>query len=412
MMGRWRRDAAPLDASGRLGLFIALGAVLIATPFARIMSGPRVDFFYLADAILHERTWLAPAPWLGPQDIVLSGTHVFVPFGPFPALALIPLVAALGVGAAAALQPEVNVLLFGASAYLAWVLAARFDEGHARARVWAVSLLLFSSPLLSMAAYGGVWYTSQLFAVVLSLLLLLEATGARRPVLLGLLVGAMFLTRAPLILAMPLAIAVAGFGHGLPTDRATWNNALVQAGVVLLATVPAGILFLGYNEVRFGSPLQTGYGLATLTVPFLEVARSQGLISLKHLLPNLALLLVRPPAIGPPRWLATDGIGLTILFTSPGLLFAWRAQWSDTIVRAAALTGLLILIPNLLYYGGGYSQIGFRYLLDSWPFLFVAVASATRRGMKNGWKAFIAFGIAVNAWLVVQLFLTMATGSA
>jgi hypothetical protein len=394
-----------LGATSEMGLLVALGAMLIATPFALMMSGARVDYFYLADAFLHGRTWLAPAPWLGPQDIVPAGSHIFLPFGPFPAIALIPLVAALGVVAAAALQPAVDVVLFGASAYLAWVLAARFDQGHTRARVWAVSLLLFSSPLFSMVAFGGVWYTDQLFAVVLALLLLLEATGGRSPLRMGLLVGAMFLTRAPLILALPFAIAATRPRYRAPEVRGNWVHATARFGVVAMACTPAVLFYLWYNAVRFGSPLQSGYGLATLTMPFLEAARSQGLMSVTHLIPNLALLLLRPPAIGLPLLLATDGIGLTILFTSPGLIFAWRADRSDAIVRAAALTALLILIPNLLYYGGGYRQIGFRYLLDSWPFLLVTIASATRRGMPNGWKAFIAFGVAVNSWLVVQLFL-------
>ena len=46
----------------------------------------RGDFFYLADAFLHGRTWLDFAP--GPYDVIVVGGRFYVPFAPFPAIAL------------------------------------------------------------------------------------------------------------------------------------------------------------------------------------------------------------------------------------------------------------------------------------------------------------------------------------
>ena len=45
----------------------------------------RGDFFYLADAFLHGRTWLDFAP--GPNDVISVGGRFYVPFAPFPAIA-------------------------------------------------------------------------------------------------------------------------------------------------------------------------------------------------------------------------------------------------------------------------------------------------------------------------------------
>ena len=54
----------------------------------------RGDFFYLADAFLHGRTWLDVV--LGPYDVIAVNGHFYVPFAPFPAVALMPLVALVG----------------------------------------------------------------------------------------------------------------------------------------------------------------------------------------------------------------------------------------------------------------------------------------------------------------------------
>ena len=54
----------------------------------------RGDLFYLADAFLHGRAWLDVR--LGPNDVILAGDHYYVPFAPFPAVALMPIVALIG----------------------------------------------------------------------------------------------------------------------------------------------------------------------------------------------------------------------------------------------------------------------------------------------------------------------------
>ena len=62
-----------------------------------------------------------------------------------------------------------------------------------------------------------------------------------------------------------------------------------------------------------------------------------------------------------------DGLGMSVLITSPGLLFASQADWRKP--RAWWLLGatIAVLIPTLLYYGGGWLQYGYRYFLDSVP---------------------------------------------
>ena len=88
---------------------------------------------------------------------------------------------------------------------------------------------------------------------------------------------------------------------------------------------------------------------------------------------------------------------MSVLITSPGLLYAVRADWRDR--RAWLLLGatVAVLIPTLLYYGGGWLQYGYRYFLDSVPFVLAlcGLAAARRGRIGSGWIALIAIGTVV-----------------
>jgi hypothetical protein len=61
----------------------------------------------------------------------------------------------------------------------------------------------------------------------------------------------------------------------------------------------------------------------------------------------------------------------------------------------------------LLYYGGGWLQYGYRYFLDSVPFVIAlcGLAVAHRPGrVRLGWGTLIAFGVLVNALGVYWAF--------
>jgi hypothetical protein len=83
--------------------------------------------------------------------------------------------------------------------------------------------------------------------------------------------------------------------------------------------------------------------------------------------------------------------------TSPGLLYALRAPFRDPRAVGLGITFVLVLLPNLLYYGGGWLQMGYRYALDAIPFaIALAGMAAARRGLPWWAKALIVFGVAVG----------------
>jgi hypothetical protein len=367
---------------------LVVGSFLVFLLSARNFDATRPDLFYLADAFLHGRLTI---PILGPNDVVPAPDGgVYVPFGPFPAFVVLPLVAVVGPAQADRWQPIVNAGIAAADVGLAFWLAGRAAVSTVGTRLWLAILLGFSTAIWWVTTRGGVWHTGHLIATFLTLCALIETFGRRRPWLLGLLGGAAFLTRAPLIFALPL--------YGLvvrpPEADAPWwhpRSWPIRAWLLLgLGVLPSLAFFLWYDWARFGSPFESGYGLATLP-EWLAAIRAQGLFSTVHLGMNLDYLFLHLPTPIPRfPFFQPDGLGMSILFTSPGLGLARRAP-------ALAVTAILVLIPSLLYYGGGWLQYGYRYALDSIPFVLALCAlAAARRGLGWGWRLGIAFGFVVN----------------
>jgi len=394
------RGAWAVVASAMLILFVATGVYLAASwvfaPSGRLFTAGRPDFFYLADAFLHGRTWIDLPQ--GTWDTVIIDGRAYVPFAPGPAFVLLPLVAAVGPIVAASWEPVVNALLAGTGVALCWILAVRLGVARRSDRTWVVVLFGFSTATWWVATRGGVWHTAQLMASILTMLGLIESFGKRRPLLLGFLAGAAFLTRAPLVMAMPFWAWVV-----LPRQGETgWDGgrhpSFLRRWVVLaVGFLPAGLFALWYNHVRFGSPLESGYALAALPA-FLEAQRAKGLFSLAHVGMNIDYLFLKLPTFTTAfPFIKPDWFGMSVFFTSPGLLLAVRADWRQRTSWALLAATGLVLIPSLLYYGGGWLQFGYRYFLDSIPFVMAVVAlAAARVGVGWTWRAAIAFGVAVN----------------
>lgn len=375
---------------------LVVGSFLVFLFSARNFDATRPDFFYLADAFLHGRLTI---PMLGPNDVVLAPDGgVYVPFGPFPAFVLLPLVAVVGPAQADRWQPIVNAGIAAVDVGLAFWLAARAGVTSVGTRLWLATLLGFSTAIWWVTTRGGVWHTGHLIATFLTLCALIETAGRRRPLLLGLLGGAAFLTRAPLIFALPLYALVVR----PPESDAPWwhpRSWPIRAWLALgLGVLPSVAFFLWYDWARFGSPFESGYGQATLP-DWLAAIRAQGLFSTVHLGMNLDFLFLHLPTPIPTfPFFQPDGLGMSIVLTSPGLGLALLAPWRSGIARALAVTAVVVLIPSLLYYGGGWLQYGYRYALDSIPFVLALCAlAAARRGLGWGWWLAIVFGFVVNA---------------
>ena len=420
----WDLEESPFDAPGAgAGWLVALGvpvALVLLTVLVDAGIVPEVvnrgwfdagrpDFFLMADSFLHGHLWLE-VNWRPPiNDIIVLDGHVYVPFDPFPAFLFMPFVALFGVDRMIAYEPLINAFLAGVDVALAWAMLGAFGVRRFDARLWLAVLFGFGTVLFNVTVRGGVWHTAEIIAMGLTFWALIETRREHpRPWLLGLLGGAAFLTRSTLLLALPYyAWVVAGRPTDLPGLRRALREGLAPALTVALASVPFGLVFFWYNWARFGSPLETGYGMASLP-PFLEALRAQGLFSIVHLPMNLDYLFLKGPdqLMTAPPFFVPSRLGMSVILTSPALLVGLWSLLRSSEARVLALTGLLVLLPTLLYYGGGWVQFGYRYLLDSVPFwLALCAIFASRRGVGWVWQLAIAWSVLVNAALAYWAFI-------
>ena len=391
------------DRAAQVGVSVTIVAFVVYWLSNRMFDATRGDFFYLADAFLHGRVWLDVR--LGYQDVIIRDGHVYVPFAPFPAIALMPIVAIFGPVVADQWETGINAALAASTVGLAWWFAGRVGVRSLADRFFLVLLLGFSTQIWWVTTRGGVWHTGQLIATILTLACLIELWGSRRAWLIGLLAGAAFLTRAPLAFAIPFYALLLAGDRIWELRRWPWRAWLSLAAGVL----PSLAFFFWYNAARFGSPLESGYGLALLP-DWLEQQRKLGLFSTAHIRMNVDYLFLKVPRLMDTfPFFQPDGLGMSIFITSPGLLYAVRARWRESRSWWLAGAALLVLIPTLLYYGGGWLQYGYRYALDSIPFVWALCALAAARdeerlaaigveaaGIATAWRILIVFGVIVG----------------
>src|SRR5262245_37659954 len=106
------------DQAAAVGVLVAVVSMAIYWLSNRFFDATRGDFFYLADAFLHGRTWLDVR--LGYQDVIVQNGHIYVPFAPFPAIALMPIVALTGPQVADQWETGINAALAAATVGMAW----------------------------------------------------------------------------------------------------------------------------------------------------------------------------------------------------------------------------------------------------------------------------------------------------
>src|SRR5512141_1144586 len=138
-----------------LGLLLAGLAFVVYWLSNRSFDAGRGDLFYLADAFLHGRTWITVA--LGPNDVILRGDHIYVPFAPFPALALMPLVGVTGPITADQWGSGINAGLAAAAVGLAWWDSGVIGVRRLSDRLALALLLGFSTQFWWVSPRGGVW---------------------------------------------------------------------------------------------------------------------------------------------------------------------------------------------------------------------------------------------------------------
>lgn len=373
----------------RLWAQMLLVSAIVFAIYALLRRGdnPYNQYVLLTDAFLHGRLHLVDPPSF--LEIARFGDRAFVIDPPAPTLFLLPFVAIFGTGADHVLVScGVGALAVG----FVWVAARQMWE-DVRFGTAITLLVAFGTNFWWLASDGGFWSFAHVGAVFFLAAGLAEATGRRRPVVVGLCVGLAGLCRLPVFLIAPLYAWLVLDGD-LRLRRENVER-LMRFGLFLAV---AALGYVSYNVARYGTVADQGYYHPQyIGEPWFD----RGRFDITYVPRHLRAIFYEPPVFGGafpfvrPRF-----VGTALVLATPAFLYAFRARLTPRNV--AAVVGLLCVSAVLLTHGAvGFSQFGYRFAMDVLPALVLLTASGMRERLSRVALALMAWSVLANLWGVL-----------
>jgi hypothetical protein len=384
------------DRAAAIWIGVIAAGIYVAAGF-----GLATEYDYygrLADAFLHGRWWLTEAPpWLNELLVCGEGRYCVV-YPPLPAILSLPFVPFFP---AAVAQVVASRLVGGASAGVLYYGLRAYGAPRTYALAGAL-LSAFGTTLFFSSVDGRAWFAAHSASMLFLAGAFAVAARGGNAVAVGALLGLSALARLPVALAAP-AVALlcarrAGTGYGR------------TLGGVIAGGLPLAVVYIGYNLLRWGTPLDDGYARLTQGDVFFR----QGLFSPLYLLRQLQAIFLETPEFvpGTPFFLRPRFIGMSLFLTTPAFLWVFlglREVRRNVVVAATAAAALLALLPDLFHGTVGFQQFGYRFSIDAQPFL-VALA-LTGDGLGRGiWRRrpTVIFILAIVLSLAVNIYATIA----
>src|SRR3989344_4069272 len=237
--------------SAELGFLLALlffgifsGLLIYRTTAGFYKYEPDTHLIYLAKRLTEMKLSLSPINRpIG--DIVDYYANIYLYFGPFSSLVLMPFAAIFG--------RDFPQIFLGAGSLLVSFLALYKIAGAFRYgeedRLWLSVFFVFSTVLFGVSVINFSAYQVQALGASLVLLSLAEYFGKRRFGLIGVWVALAGLTRMTLYLSLIFFFL-------------EWLRLRLDKKVLLSLFIPillSGLVLMAYNHRRFGSVFQTRY---------------------------------------------------------------------------------------------------------------------------------------------------------
>ena len=365
---------------------VCIAALVFVIYFFTSKGSTNFDqYVRLADAFLHGRLYLVNAPsWL---ELARDGEKGFVINPPAPTLFLIPWVAIWGLSTN---QVIISMLVGAVAVGFFWVAATQLGWDF-WFRVAMTVLVAFGTNFWWGATEGSIWMLAHVSAVFFLMAALVETTGKNRPWLIGILVGLAGLSRLPVFLTFPFFAYTVTKG-----SNQQWRTILSRLAMLGFALAVMGALYLAYNYGRFGTISDMGYYDPLISSePYFPKGHNDISYIPRHI---NAILFYVPVRIEEFPFFKPSWMGLGLFFTTPALLYMFRARLNERLALAALGGLLLTSIPTLTFAVEGWAQFGYRYSLDVLPFMLLLVASGMRYRLNCFAIAIIALSCGINLW--------------
>lgn len=415
---RWFPSGAPAASRedrvvrGLLVLTLGLAAVLCAGLALRVLgeTGETNAYALMAEAFLSGRLDVSGC---FDVDCAIFDGRTYIIFPPAPAVIAAPFVALFGVSFAGFVL--LATALSGVAIALWWRIF-RAMKVERETAVWLLLAMAFGTPLYFVTIRGdGVWFFAQSSAFLATTLAIWAVLVKRNLVLAGACVGFAFLSRQMTIFVLPFLFALSlKPEEPLISFRRSHVLAVLKLGVPVAIAVG---IYLLLNYVRFGHPLDTGYGYIGV-IPNAETFLTDridafGLFSSEYVLFNAFHLFFQGFHVDFAGAHLTelgqiDILGTSLLAASPFVLLVVFAPLRRPVV-IAALCALAMIVPMLFYHSNGFTQFNVqRYVLDWMPMLVFALALAIRPALRPALAVLATYAIGLNVIASAVAYLTHA----
>jgi hypothetical protein len=425
-LGQWFNDLSAQVARFPGSHFIPPLLIFLVTLGGYRVADTNVQFYqhhvYLAEAMLHGSFDVKAAGIPDYyQDVVTVGDAKYLPYGPAPAILLMPGVALQGTDFS---QIKFTLFLGAANAVLFWYLLGLVGVGTF-SRWLGVIFFTFGTVHFYAATEGTLWFYTHIAAVFflqIAIILFLKRVPLFLP---AFVLGLAWLSEGPILVAVPFFL----YGILARQDENFSLKSLFQLGfyksfirskalresiVFGLGLLPIGLFYLWYNQVRFGNPFDTGfqtvyesYTHGGLAYSFYRVdfpnAPHFALFDIRNIPLHIYTLFMMPPKYYPDLSIVRPSpYGLSIFLTSPAFIYALFVKRKTWLTPACWLAIGLVTIPLFMHYSQGWVQYGYRFMLDYMPFLAILTVMGFDDNQSQKARAvqivLIAVSVASGSW--------------
>lgn len=261
--------------------------------------------------------------------------------------------------------------------------------------IWIFLLTGLGSIVWFLSSVGSSWYLGQISSVFFISLALYEGLNKKRALLVGIMIGAAFLSRVETILCTVLFLYLFS-GKG-------WFWSYFKMGVGILPFIAFNFI---YNYIRFGTIFDQAYFLLPAILG--ETDRPwfvHGVANPVYIMDNLRTMFWSfPKIINEFPYIIPSWAGLSIWITTPAFVYAFLANLKDRVVRYSWVVIILISLVIFSHGGTGWAQFGYRFAVNFYPFLILLVINGIEK-RKLSWHHWLLLSISiiVNLWGVIWI---------
>lgn len=327
------------------------------------------------------------------QDVNSFNSHKYLPFPPIPAVVLIPFVYLFP----KITEQFVSILLGSLNISLTYLLLKRFS--NAVNAILLSIFVAFGTVYFWVSIVGTSWNFSHIVSytmITISLILATDPTRKYSSFTSGLFFAFAGLSR--------LTVIASGLFFVINYWKDKKNLIMFLTGAFLFVPI-----YLGYNYLRFGNLLETGYtkiyegyinngytySIQRVWFPESEHPKYMDPKSIPY---HLYTMLIIPPEIKDLNILTSkpSPFGLGIIYMSPLLLIIFTKLRKGIMELQSWLGAVPIALLTFSHYAQGWVQFGYRFLVDFLPFLMIVMALKFRPSKAN--MLLLVISIFVTYW--------------